>query len=762
MRGLAGDLGISADQIADFRKAVKALLQEGQVVLGMADTIALPPPGKEMIGRFRLAQRGFGFVIPETPADHGDLFIPPDSTGGALTGDRVRARVLREQHRTKRRGGPARSPFVGRIDEILHRSDQQYVGNLFKQGGSWYVQVDGYSLHDPVVIRDPHAKNAKAGDKVAIELIGYPDDDELGEGVIVEVLGPQGEPHVETAAVIRAFALAGKFSDIVLNEARKVTRAFDENHAPADREDLRNTLCLTIDPPDAKDFDDAISLRRIDEAPVVYELGIHIADVAHFVGRETALDEESRQRGNSAYLPQCVIPMLPEILSNGVCSLQEGANRYCKSVFIRYDAKGKVVSQRHCRSVIRSKKRFTYREAQAVIDDDLKAARKHAKTDPKYPPAVTMALRHMDELAKIIRRRRLKAGMIVLNLPEVELIYNDSGRVIDAVPEDSAFTHTLIEMFMVEANEAVARLFDGLDVAMIRRIHPDPDAVDLGELRQFARVAGHNVPARPSRSELQQLLEAVRDKPQERAVHLAVLKTLSKAEYAPLRVGHFALASEHYSHFTSPIRRYSDLVVHRALDAYHDHAQSRGGRRKGKRAEAILADPRCPDEPTLARISRHCSFTERNAESAERDLRTYLVLELLTEHLGEDFESTVTGVTVQGMYVQLDRFLVDGFIRTSDFGTEPGDRWRLHPQTGALQAQRSRRTITIGDRLKVQIAKVDPPRRQLDLVMIQSSMRPAARRRQSEGASKAHQDTQKTKKTKKTARKDRRSSRITK
>jgi len=731
IRELASALGIAAEDYEDFARAAMQMSEDAKVVIGSAQTIALPPAGKEMVGRFRLSERGFGFVVPDSPTEHGDLFVPAGNTNDALTGDRVRAEVIADPRRRVR---GTKSPNIGRIIEIIERADRHYVGNLFRRGGQWLVQVDGKLLHDPIIIRDPGAKNAREGNKVVIELIHYPQGNALAEGVILEVLGEQGEPEVETRATMRAYGLPDKFPEEVLHEARQAARRFDENAIPSDREDLAEQYIFTIDPPDARDFDDAIHVHRLEnEGEAVYELGVHIADVAHFVEAGSVLDEEAKQRGNSTYLPRRVVPMLPELLSNGVCSLQEGVNRFCKSVFIRYDARGRPLEARFARTVIRSAKRLTYLEAQALIDGDLREARKHAQTEPSYGGPLIKTLKLMDELARVIRERRFREGMIVLNLPEVELIYDDTGRVVDAKPEDDAFTHKLIEAFMVEANEAAARLFVSHNVPMIRRIHPDPDAHDMGALRDFARVAGYNIPARPSRQELQQLLDAVRSKPQQRAVHLAVLKTLSKAEYAPLHIGHFALASEHYTHFTSPIRRYVDLVVHRGLNIWLD-ANGRG--------RTFQRDKRLLSEEELSLIARHCSTTERNAENAERDLRTFLVLQLLSENLGDDFQGTVTGVTASGLYVQLDHYLVDGFVRLNDLPGDPSDRWKLNERSGTLVAQRSGRSIGIGECFTVRIARVDAVRRQLDLVIIEErSGDSQKKRRQPPGARLAQKKT---------------------
>ena len=747
---LADELGLTGEEADQFRKAVDQLVVEGQVVITSSNSISLPPVGREMIGIIRVNERGFGFVVPDSPTEHGDLFIPEGRTMNAMTGDRVRAKVRHDRARAG--AGSGRSPYTGQVVEIIQRADKQYVGVLMKKENTWMVKIDGKFMHEPIIVRDPDAKNAKLGDKVVLEILEYPTQQNLGEGVITQVLGESGEPDIETKSVMIAYGLDDVFPPAVLEDARAATRSFDDKTVPADREDLTNVFICTIDPPDAKDYDDAISIRRIGSGAksvshdsdaenselgtrnselsfddAVYELGVHIAHVSSFVKPGSALDNEAFERGNSCYLPRKVVPMLPEILSNGICSLQEGVNRYCLSAFIRYNAKGEVVGQRFSRSVIRSAKRLTYLEAQALIDDDIREARRHAKTEAKYPSILIQTLKLMDELAKVIRARRMSEGMIVLGLPDVDLVFDDSGRVIDAVPEDDAFTHKLIEMFMVEANEATARLFDTLNVPMIRRIHPDPPTHDMTELRQFARVAGFNIPANPSRKELQTLLESVRDKPAQHAVHMAVLRTLSKAEYSPLIIGHFALASEHYTHFTSPIRRYPDLIVHRGLDAYLDlHADHRkqtipGGKAKSRLTGDMQSDPRVPDLKRLHELGRHCSGTERNAEAAERDLRTYLVLDLLSQHLGDDYDGTVTGVTGSGIFVQLDRFLVDGFINVQDVSRSvgsAGDRWQFNRATGALVAMRSGRTISIGSKFVVRVANVDTTRRKLDLVIV--------------------------------------------
>jgi ribonuclease R len=720
---IARHMQVPEDELDIFSTAIDGLVADEKIIVGTDEMLHLPKFPDEITGRFRLNQRGFGFVIPDEPFREGDLFIPKGENRDAVSGDTVRAAVMRQQWRAKAR--PGRSEAVGRIIEVLERGRDAFVGTLVKHGNEWYVEPDSRSLYDPVLIRDPHAKNAKVGDKVVIELLHYPDPEYVAEGVITRVLGEAGRPDVETEAVIEAHGLRTEFPDEAVEQARAAAQRFeeDERRGWPGREDLTERFIFTIDPPDARDFDDAISIEH-DENAGEWTLGVHIADVAHFIDRGSPLDSEAQARGTSVYLPRLVIPMLPEVLSNGVCSLQEGVPRFTKSVFITFDGKGRVLGQRVSATVIRSCKRLTYLEAQALIDGQTKEARKHAKAEPAYTDELLDALRRSNTLARILRARRRRDGMITLNLPDVELVFDEEGHVTDAVPEDDAYTHTIIEMFMVEANEAVARVFDDLAVPVLRRIHPDPSVGDLQELRMYAAVAHQKLPEEPTRHDLQRILEATAESPAARAIHFAVLRTLTKASYSPALIGHYALASNHYAHFTSPIRRYPDLTVHRALMAYLDATDNGrsvpGGKKRRALGRRLADDTRVPDEGDLIELGRHCSDREVEAATAERELREFLVLQFLHEHhLGDEFPGVVTGVTGGGVFISLEKFLVDGFVKIEDVGRAVGrgGRWELNQSIGRLTQHGGRGSLGIGDVVTVQIVSVEPASRQMELLI---------------------------------------------
>jgi ribonuclease R len=717
-RHLAKQLQMADDERYElFKEALRQLMAEGRVMYGAGGTIVLPAshgPRDTFVGTYRQNKRGFGFVAPTDPDAHEDLYIAEPDNGGAITGDVVRAQIT---HKSWRDGKPMHS---GIVIEIIKRTNKRFVGSLAKLHGDWIVYPDGNTLTEPILTPDAAGRHIKPGTKVVVELTQYPTNGQRAAGVITDVLGQPGAKDVDLKTVLVQFNLPEEFSEDVKQQARDAVDTFDPKTERHRRLDLGDQTVVTIDPPDAKDYDDAISLKQLDNG--YWELGVHIADVSFFVKQDTPLDLEARERGNSSYFPGHVIPMLPEILSNGVCSLQEGVPRLTKSVFITYDDDARPISATFANSIITSSKRLRYIEAQDIIDGKAQIhhpdGNKHVKD---YPQEVVALIMQMNDLAKRLQARRRAQGQLVLDLPEVELVLDEEGKVVDAVPEDVSFTHTLIEMFMVEANEAVARQLSSLNVPFLRRIHPEPEPQDAERLRHFTQVTGYHLPKDMDRKSIQGLLEHVRGKPEAFAINLAILKSLTRAEYSPETIGHFALASEDYCHFTSPIRRYADLTVHRLLDTYFDAAGisfSGGARaarpRGGRKSKPILDN--VPSSNTLVELGRHISFTERRSEDAERELRQVKILTLLKDHVGDDFIGVVTGITNFGIFVQLKAYLVDGLIRYEDL---MDDWWDVDERSGVVRGKRSGMRIGIGDVVQARVVRVDLPRRELDLAITQ-------------------------------------------
>ncbi len=680
---LAKSLGVDADAYPEFKSAFEELRRAGHVLIGGNNLVTLPSMAGQIVGTFRKNPKGFGFVIPLEANAHGDLFVPPASTGDAMTGDTVLAKATRKGIRA----GEAR--YTGEILEVLERANNQFVGMLTRHPEAWIVQPDGTRFVDPIVVDDVTAKNAKEKDKVVVEILSYPTERYLARGVIIEVLGRAGRYETEIAAVTRQFHLPGEFDPDCLEQARGAASTFGPEPAKG-REDITDKMILTIDPPDAKDFDDAISLEQ--DAQGHWVLGVHIADVSHFIPAGSPLDEEARLRGNSIYLPGKVIPMLPEVLSNGICSLQPDQPRFTKSAYITYDDGGNIVSRRYANSIIRSKTRLTYEQADRALKGHTKGLKNEA----------IALLQNMEALSRRIEKRRIENGMLHLDLPEPELVYDEAGQVVDAHPADDCYPHTIIEMFMVEANDAVASLLDKLDVSCMRRVHPEPDALSQKNLGKLLRAMGFPAPRTLDRRMIQALLASVKDADRSLALNLVVLRSFEKAQYAPLHIGHYALASTHYCHFTSPIRRYADLLVHRQLQFYLE------GRTDAAKQIAAGQD--------LAAVGKHITFTEQRAEDAERELVAVLILQMLSKRVGEELDGVVTGLTGFGVFVQSRTFGIEGLIKLEDLGP---DHWQFNKPSQCLIGEHSGQTIHLGQPMHVRIVSVNVPGRQLNVAPIE-------------------------------------------
>ncbi|MCP4257740.1 MAG: ribonuclease R [Planctomycetes bacterium] len=672
-------LGVSTEDYPQFKEAFDQLRQAGHVMIGAKNLVSLPSMAGQIVGTFRSNPKGFGFVTPREPNSHGDLFIPPSGTGEAMAGDIVLVKVKRQG----KRGGEMR--YSGEVIEVIERAQNRFVGTLMKHPESWIVQPDGKSFVEPISVDDVSAKGAKEKDKVVVEILSYPSEKYLARGVIIEVLGKAGRYESEIQSIIRQYHLPGEFEEDCIAQAREAAGQFkpEKQH---NRENITEQTIITIDPPDAKDFDDAISLEKNSEGKWV--LGIHIADASNFIPEDSPLDEEAKMRGNSVYLPGRTIPMLPEVLSNGICSLQPEQKRFVKSVYLTYDKNGKIVSRKFANSVICSKQRLTYKQAEKILK---------GRTKDIKPEVVTL-LKNMDTLSRAIEQRRRKNGMIHLDLPEMELVMDKSGRVVGAHPADNSYPHTIIEMFMVEANDAVASLLDRLNIPFIRRIHPEPDVMSMNNLAKLLKAFGFSLPRNPNRAAIQDLLAAVKGADCSFAINLAVLRSFEKAQYAPLHIGHYALASTHYCHFTSPIRRYADLLVHRVLEFYLQNRMDL--------AKDISAGP------DLTEVGKHITFTEQRADGAEKELKTVLLLQMLSKKIGQELDCVVTGLTSFGLFVQSREFGIEGLIRMADLGQ---DYWKFNERSQSIVGENSGCNIRLGQGIKVRIVSVNVPARQLNV-----------------------------------------------
>jgi ribonuclease R len=689
VKKMARQLQVAGEEYPEFRQAVKRLVKEGKLELAKDKTLRRPDRSGMIVGLFRRTAKGFGFVRPHTSDARTDqIYIPPEASRDASSGDEVAVKITK---RSKQRG---LSP-EGRIVQVLSRASGVFVGTYFESGNAGFVRVDGTNFHDPIYVGDPGAKGAKPGEKVAIEIVRYPAPYLEGEGVITEVLGERGQPGVDSLTVIRAFDIPDTFDRAALDEARDAAKAFDESEIGT-RIDMRSTPTVTIDPATARDFDDAISLARDDRGH--WTLGVHIADVSHFVRAGSVLDRTARERGTSVYLPDRVIPMLPEILSNSLASLQAGHTRYTVSALLDFDPKGVLTAKQFARSAIKVAHRFTYEQAIAVM-------KRPDEPHPDVSEPIARLLGEMLELAMILRRRRMARGALELTLPEVEIDLGETGQVTGAHLVVNDESHQVIEEFMLAANEAVASILTEKDCAFLRRVHPDPEPHKLAVFAEFAQSLGLVLDQPQDRFELQRILNETTGRPEEYAVHYGLLRSLKQARYTPEPDGHYALASDDYCHFTSPIRRYPDLQVHRQLIACLD-----GKRPKGNHDELVV-------------LGQHCTQTERRAEAAERELIRLKLLMFLEDQVGKTFHAIIVGVEDFGLFCRLCELPVEGLIHVTSLSD---DYYYLEPETHTLIGRRTGRRHRLGDREVVRIAHVDIDRRQLDLTFADS---PTARRR---------------------------------
>jgi ribonuclease R len=694
---IARALGLQGRDRVAVRKTLSELERAGEIVRVRKNRYVLPSEADLVTGKLSIHQAGYGFLVPEK-AGEPDIFIAAENTGTAMNGDRVVARINRD---VPTRRAKDRHRSEGRVIRILERARDTIVGTLQHSRNFYYVVPDDPRLvHNVYVQVPPRAKLPKApanGDKVVVHLEEWESRHVNPEGEIIEVLGAATAPGIDMLSIIRKYDLPTEFPKAVVDEANRIPQSVEQKLIQG-REDLRDQFIVTIDPDDARDFDDAINVEKIDNNGG-WRLGVHIADVSAYVTPDSALDREARRRGNSVYLPDRVIPMLPERLSNGVCSLNPGVDRLTHSVFVEFDKNGRAKNAHFAKSVIRSAKRLTYKEAYAILQ---------AKPNGELSRRLHTAW----ELASLLRRKRFEQGSLDLDFPEVKVHVDANGRPIRLERVENDESHQLVEEFMLAANEAVARELRHRSIATIYRVHEDPDPEKLGEYREFILSFGYKVGDLSHRKEVQRFLASIRGKPEEQALKIGLLKSLKRARYAAQPLGHYGLAKANYLHFTSPIRRYADLVVHRTL-----------AERDSPRRSKI-------DIGQIESLAGHISDTERNAAEAEIESVRLKKLQFFEQQLKERnpqvFRAAVMDVRNYGLMVELPDALVTGVVHVS---TLNDDFYRFDAVQRRLVGRRTNRRFSVGDEIRVFVARVDTFKRQIDFAIADQSAKKSARRR---------------------------------
>jgi ribonuclease R len=712
---LAKKLNVGEAAYPEFRKTLKGLLKDGRIEQGKNNQLRPADQFGAVVGVYRRTKSGHGYVRPHA-ADGtlvADVFIREGKERDASTGDEVMVKLTRRASGTR--------DAAGEVIRVLARATRTFVGTYFERDGQAFVRVDGTVFSHSVFVGDPGAKGVKPQDKVVVEMLKFPTADERGEGVVTEVLGPLTQPGVDLLTIVKAFGLPEEFPKEALEEARSQADKFREDELLG-RTDFTGDLVVTIDPIDARDFDDAVSVE-IDPKTKHWILTVHIADVAHFAPPGGPLDAEAKKRATSIYLPRKVIPMFPEVISNGLASLQEGKVRYVKSVRMEFTPSLQKGHVQIFNGAIKPRKRFHYEEVQGIlnvfdgkrppgtagvspasvagaqdespIEEGGRAGRPRSQEQPAadVAPDVLAMLRRMRDLAALLRKKRIKRGSLELSMPEAVLEYDDNGFVNGAHFAVNDESHQVIEEFMLAANEAVAEHLTTLAVPFLRRVHPAPKEEKLDAFADFARILGYPMKRSQDRFELQRLLRLTADKPERAAIHYALLRSLKQATYSPTQDEHYALASQHYCHFTSPIRRYPDLVVHRLLDRWIRH----------KKVTA--------DEAEMRILGDHCSRLERRAETAERELVKLKLLQYLSTRLGEQLDAVITGVADYGFFAQAERFPAEGLVHISSL---TDDYYHFDEGSHALEGARRKKRYRLGDRVRVEVARVDVQRRMLD------------------------------------------------
>jgi ribonuclease R len=692
---LARALRVPPGRYSEFRDFIKTLAREGKIAKLKRNHYGHARQASTLVGTLHVKTQGYAFLI--VGEGHEDVFISQKNMGTALNNDVVKVQLFAR---------PSGRKPEGRVVDIVKRARRNIVGTLHKGKYYYFVKPDEMKLLRDIYIPDELLDGAKPGQKVAVTIENWDDPSHDPEGRIVKVLGFPDEAGVDVLSVAFSFDLPARFPA----EVEQATEQMQLEITPEmirQRLDLRDWLTFTIDPEDAKDFDDAVSLRRLENGN--YELGVHIADVSHYVKEGSVIDREALARGTSVYLVDRVVPMLPEKLSNDLCSLKPHTDRLTYSCIMEVTPKGEVVNHQIAETIIHSKRRFNYEEAQQILDGQKSSADTASNDDERrLSTALDTALREMNELAHVLTRRRLRSGSLDFDTPEAKIILDEAGFPIEIRRKLRQDSNRLIEEFMLLANQTITKHVD-LKLAekrhkppFIYRVHEPPADLKIEEFALFVKALGYNFDHQQTITSkvLSRFLSQIQGQPEADIIENVMLRSLMKAKYSTENLGHFGLAFKHYSHFTSPIRRYPDLIVHRTLKAY-----------------ANGYHPEMHDEFSrkLSYAAQQSSERELVALEAERASVKMKQAQFMTRHLGDEFDGIISGVVSFGIFVEIPQFLVEGLVHISDL---EDDYYIFEEKAYRLKGQNSGRIYRLGDDVRVRVVRADASERVLDFVLV--------------------------------------------
>lgn len=667
-----------------FYNFLDELVESGYLILTKKGKYTSPNQMGLFVGKLVSHKKGFGFVESDEEYTQ-DLFIPADSLNGAMHNDRVIAEITTPATDEKR--------AEGRIIKVVERAITDVVGTFQESKNFGFVLPDNKKFNKDIFIPKKFFNGARGNDKVVCRITQWPTEDRKPEGKIIEILGQKGDRYVEIASVIREHGLPEEFPKKVLDEAEKVAIEIPQEEIDR-RLDIRDMNIFTIDGEDAKDLDDAVSIEVLDNGN--YKLGVHIADVTHYVKEKSKLDKEALKRATSVYLVDKVIPMLPKTLSNGVCSLNPFEDKLTLSVFMEINHKGEVVKHDIKETIINSKARMTYTEVSDILEkDDEKLKKTFAKVADDFFTA--------EKLARILMKRREKRGAIDFDFPEAKIILNNDGDVVDIVQYERRISNRIIEEFMLITNETVAEHFFWLNMPFVYRVHETPAHEKIETLNKFISTFGYVIKGDLESvhpKALQGIIEQIHGKTEEKAISTIMLRSLKQARYSPECLGHFGLAAQYYSHFTSPIRRYPDLQIHRIIKEFLN------GKISQKRQDQLAQ--------IVDYASTQSSEREREAELAERDVKDIYKARYMEDRVGEEFVGIVSSVTSFGMFIELDN-TVEGLVRLADMND---DYYIFDENTFTILGERTKKMYRIGDVVKIKVEKVNVDFKEIDFKLL--------------------------------------------